>query len=71
MINSHVVLDLLVTSHVRVYLLIFANLFSLEDIIGDVDASDRVLDGENLLPEKRGRSRNRNTSGFYSNWKRK
>ena len=45
--------------------------FSLDDIIGDVDDTGRVLDGENLLPEKRGRSRNRNVAGFYSNWKRK
>lgn len=44
---------------------------SLEDIINDVDDSDRSIDGESILPEKRGRSRNRNVSGFYSNWKRK
>ncbi|WAR30070.1 hypothetical protein MAR_003638 [Mya arenaria] len=29
---------------------------------------DDVIQNDNVIPEKRGRSRNGNVSGFYSNW---
>ncbi|XP_045184702.2 uncharacterized protein LOC123542772 isoform X2 [Mercenaria mercenaria] len=33
----------------------------------DLSSKDEIIPSENV-PEKRGRSRSRNTSGFYSNW---
>ncbi|KAL4216322.1 hypothetical protein ACF0H5_024048 [Mactra antiquata] len=34
----------------------------------DLDDKDDVIPPDDVVPEKRGRSRSRNTSGFYSNW---
>ncbi|XP_052786387.1 uncharacterized protein LOC128221822 [Mya arenaria] len=39
------------------------------DILRDMAINkDDVIQNDNVIPEKRGRSRNGNVSGFYSNW---